>query len=116
MFWSGCSKDRYKSEVNGIKDYVETKDGVIPNSHSESNSLYVGTSYIGKSLYVGGAYQNSYSYFGVRVHAIPKIPQHSHGKPQPKIEYSPINIRSLSHKAMFESVTSLPILRFQVSN
>lgn len=96
-------KDRYKSEVNGIKDYVETKDGVIPNSHSESNSFYVGTSYIGKSLYVGGAYQNSYSYFGVPGYAIPKIPQHSHGKPQPKIEYSPINIRSLSHKAMFES-------------
>ncbi|WP_079243926.1 TonB-dependent receptor [Chryseobacterium indologenes] len=96
-------KDRYKSEVNGIKDYVETKDGVIPNSHSESNSFYVGTSYIGKSLYVGGAYQNSYSYFGVPGYAIPKIPKHSHGKPQPKIEYSPINIRSLSHKAMFES-------------
>ncbi|MEN5307666.1 TonB-dependent receptor [Chryseobacterium cucumeris] len=96
-------KDRYKSEVNGIKDYVETKDGVIPNSHSESNSFYVGTSYIGKSLYAGGAYQNSYSYFGVPGYAIPKIPQHSHGKPQPKIEYSPINIRSLSHKAMFES-------------
>ncbi|MFS4472421.1 TonB-dependent receptor [Chryseobacterium sp. T20] len=95
--------DRYKSEVNGIKDYVETKDGVIPNSHSESNSFYVGTSYIGKSLYVGGAYQNSYSYFGVPGYAIPKIPKHSHGKPQPKIEYSPINIRSLSHKAMFES-------------
>ncbi len=96
-------KDRYKSEVNGIKDYVETKDGVIPNSHSESNSFYVGTSYIGKSLYAGGAYQNSYSYFGVPGYAIPKIPKHSHGKPQPKIEYSPINIRSLSHKAMFES-------------
>ncbi|PWW16977.1 TonB-dependent receptor [Chryseobacterium sp. AG844] len=96
-------KDRYKSEVNGIKDYVETKDGEIPNSHSESNSFYVGTSYIGKSLYAGGAYQNSYSYFGVPGYAIPKIPKHSHGKPQPKIEYSPINIRSLSHKAMFES-------------
>lgn len=95
--------DRYKSEVNGIKDYVETKDGVIPNSHSESNSFYVGTSYIGKSFYAGGAYQNSYSYFGVPGYAIPKIPKHSHGKPQPKIEYSPINIRSLSHKAMFES-------------
>ncbi|WP_228406951.1 TonB-dependent receptor [Chryseobacterium sp. MYb7] len=50
------SKDRYKSEVNGIRDYVETKDGVIPNSHSESNSFYVGTSYIGKSFYAGGAY------------------------------------------------------------
>ncbi|MGV2448594.1 UNVERIFIED_CONTAM: TonB-dependent receptor [Ralstonia mannitolilytica] len=96
-------KDRYKSEVNGIKDYVETKDGEIPNSHSESNSFYVGTSYIGKSLYAGGAYQNSYSYFGVPGYAIPKIPKHSHGKPQPKIEYSPINIRSLSHKAIFES-------------
>lgn len=96
-------KDRYKSEVNGIKDYVETRDGEIPNSHSESNSFYVGTSYIGKSLYAGGAYQNSYSYFGVPGYAIPKIPKHSHGKPQPKIEYSPINIRSLSHKAMFES-------------
>ncbi|WP_407846525.1 TonB-dependent receptor [Chryseobacterium sp. KCF3-3] len=95
--------DRYKSEVNGIKDYVETKDGVIPNSHSESNSFYVGTSYIGKSFYAGGAYQNSYSYFGVPGYAISKIPKHSHGKPQPKIEYSPINIRSLSHKAMFES-------------
>ncbi|WP_343641663.1 TonB-dependent receptor [Chryseobacterium sp.] len=96
-------KDRYKSEVNGIKDYVETKDGEIPNSHSESNSFYVGTSYNGKSLYAGGAYQNSYSYFGVPGYAIPKIPKHSHGKPQPKIEYSPINIRSLSHKAIFES-------------
>lgn len=96
-------KDRYKSEVNGIKDYVETKDGVIPNSHSESNSLYAGISYIGKSLYAGGAYQNSYSYFGVPGYAIPKIPKHTHGKPQQKIEYLPINIRSLSHKAMFES-------------
>jgi len=96
-------KDRYKSEVNGIRDYVETKDGEIPNSHSESNSFYVGTSYIGKSFYAGGAYQNSYSYFGVPGYAIPKIPKHTHGKSQPKIEYSPINIRSLSHKAMFES-------------
>ncbi|RQO40630.1 TonB-dependent receptor [Chryseobacterium sp. KBW03] len=97
------SKDRYKSEVNGIREYVETKDGVIPNSHSESNSFYIGTSYIGKSFYAGGAYQNSYSYFGVPGYAIPKIPTHSHGKPQQKIEYLPINIRSLSHKAMFET-------------
>jgi iron complex outermembrane receptor protein len=97
------SKDRYKSEVNGIRDYVETKDGVIPNSHSESNSFYIGTSYIGKSFYAGGAYQNSYSYFGVPGYAIPKIPTHSHGKPQQKIDYLPINIRSLSHKAMFET-------------
>ncbi|TZF98664.1 TonB-dependent receptor (plasmid) [Chryseobacterium panacisoli] len=96
------STDHYKSEVNGIRDYVETKDGTIPNSHSESNSFYVGTSYIGKSLYAGGAYQNSYSYFGVPGYAMQKIPTHTHGKPQ-KIEYRPINIRSLSHKAMFES-------------
>lgn len=107
-------KDRYKSEVNGIKDYVETRDGEIPNSHSESNSFYAGTSYIGKSLYAGGAYQNSYSYFGVPGYAIPKIPQHSHGKPQPKIEYSPINIRSLSHKAMFES--GYKFTRFPISS
>lgn len=97
-------KDRYKSEVNGITDYVQTKDGVIPNSHSESNSFYVGTSYIGKSFYAGGAYQNSYSYFGVPGYALAKIPVHSHGKPQQKIEYLPINVRSLSHKAMLESV------------
>ncbi len=106
------SKDRYKSEVNGIRDYVETKDGEIPNSHSESNSFYAGTSYVGKSFYAGGAYQNSYSYFGVPGYAIPKIPQHTHGKPQQKIEYLPINIRSLSHKAMFESgyrLTNFPI-------
>lgn len=96
-------KDRYRSEVNSIKDYVETKDGAIPNSHSESNSFYVGTSYLGKSFYAGGAYQNSYSYFGVPGYAIYKIPGHSHGAPQPKIEYLPINIRSLSHKAMFET-------------
>ncbi|MGX5684268.1 TonB-dependent receptor [Chryseobacterium cucumeris] len=107
-------KDRYKSEVNGIKDYVETRDGEIPNSHSESNSFYVGTSYIGKPLYAGGAYQNSYSYFGVPGYAIPKIPKHSHGKPQPKIEYSPINIRSLSHKAMFES--GYKFTRFPISS
>lgn len=107
-----AAKDRYKSEVNGIRDYVETKDGVIPNSHSESNSFYVGTSYIGKSFYVGGAYQNSYSYFGVPGYAIAKMPKHTHGKPQQKIEYLPINIRSLSHKAMFESgysFTNFPI-------
>ena len=106
------SKDRYKSEVNGIRDYVETKDGVIPNSHSESNSFYVGTSYIGKSFYAGVAYQNSYSYFGVPGYAIAKIPKHTHGKPQQKIEYLPINIRSLSHKAMFEKgyrFTNFPI-------
>jgi len=106
------SKDRYKSEVNGIRDYVETKDGVIPNSHSESNSFYVGTSYIGKSFYAGGAYQNSYSYFGVPGYAIAKIPKHTHGKPQQKIEYLPINIRSLSHKAMLETAyrfTNFPI-------
>ncbi|MGE8512989.1 MAG: TonB-dependent receptor domain-containing protein, partial [Chryseobacterium culicis] len=59
--------------------------------------------YIGKSFYAGGAYQNSYSYFGVPGYAIPKIPKHTHGKPSQKIEYLPINIRSLSHKAMFES-------------
>nr|WP_315028613.1 TonB-dependent receptor [uncultured Chryseobacterium sp.] len=97
------NKDRYRSEVSSIKDDVETKDGVIPNSHSESNSFYIGTSYIGKSFYVGGAYQNSYSYFGVPGYALPKIPTHSHGKPQKKVDYLPINIKSLSHKAMFES-------------
>ncbi|WP_126650702.1 TonB-dependent receptor [Chryseobacterium aureum] len=97
------AKDRYKSEVNGIRDYIETKDGMIPNSHSESNSFYMGTSYIGKSFYAGGAYQNSYSYFGIPGYAIAKMPEHTHGKPQQKIEYLPINIRSLSHKAMFES-------------
>ncbi|WP_312510352.1 TonB-dependent receptor [Chryseobacterium culicis] len=97
------SKDRYKSEVNGIRDYVATKDGIIPNSHSESNSFYAGTSYIGKSFYAGGAYQNSYSYFGVPGYAIAKLPKHTHGNPQQKIEYLPVNIRSLSHKAMLES-------------
>ncbi|AZB27726.1 MULTISPECIES: TonB-dependent receptor [Chryseobacterium] len=105
-------KDRYKDEVNNIRDYVQTKDGEIPNSHSESNSFYVGTSYIGKTFYAGVAYQNSYSYFGVPGYTLSKMPQHSHGKPQPQIEYLPINIRSLSHKAMFESVykfTNFPI-------
>ncbi|PWN71512.1 TonB-dependent receptor [Chryseobacterium phosphatilyticum] len=97
------TKDRYRSEVNSINDIVPQKDGVIPNSHSESNSFYIGTSYIGKSFYVGGAYQNSYSYFGVPGYAMPKMPAHSHGKPQKKIEYLPINIKSFSHKAMFES-------------
>ena len=97
------SKDRYRSEVNSINDIVPTKDGVIPNSHSESNSFYIGTSYIGKSFYLGGAYQNSYSYFGVPGYAMPKMPAHTHGKPQKKIDYLPINIKSLSHKAIFES-------------
>ncbi|MDR6524994.1 iron complex outermembrane receptor protein [Chryseobacterium rhizosphaerae] len=97
------TKDRYRSEVNSIKDYVPTKDGVIPNSHSESNSFYVGTSYIGKSFYLGGAYQNAYSYFGVPGYTLSKIPKHSHGKPQKTLEYVPINIKSLSHKAMLET-------------
>ncbi|MBV8327221.1 TonB-dependent receptor [Chryseobacterium sp.] len=97
------TKDRYKSEINSIKDNVPIQDGVIPNSHSESNSFYAGTSYIGQSFYIGGAYQNSYSYFGVPGYALPKIPQHSHGKPQKKIDYLPINIKSLSHKVMLET-------------
>ncbi|MDE5491430.1 TonB-dependent receptor [Elizabethkingia meningoseptica] len=97
-------KDRYRSEVNSIKDIGPVKEGEITNSHSERNSFYLGTSYIGKSFYVGGAYQNSYSYFGAPGYALPKMPEHSHGnKPQEKIEYQPINVRSLSHKAMFES-------------
>ncbi|WP_317166991.1 TonB-dependent receptor [Chryseobacterium bernardetii] len=53
---------------------------------------------------MGGAYQNSYSYFGVPGYALAKMPEHSHGKPQQKINYLPINIRSLSHKTMLESV------------
>lgn len=105
-------KDRYKPEIRSINDYVSEKKREIPNSHSEQNSFHIGTSYIGKSFYVGGAYQNSYSYFGVPGYAMSKMPEHSHGKPQEKIEYVPINVRSLSHKAMLESMykfTHFPI-------
>ncbi|MCJ7936284.1 MAG: TonB-dependent receptor [Chryseobacterium sp.] len=111
-------KDRYRSEVNSIQDIVPTQDGLIPNSHSESNSFYIGTSYIGKSLYLGGTYQNSYSYFGVPGYALFKIPAHSHGKPQKQPEYLPININSLSHKAMFESAytfSDFPIAGIQLN-
>ncbi len=112
------AKDRYRSEVNSIKDYVPLKDGIIPNSHSESNSFFMGTSYIGKSFYAGAAYQNSYSYFGVPGYALPKIPEHTHGKAQKKIEYLPVNISSLSHKAMLESVyrfTHFPIANIRLN-
>jgi iron complex outermembrane receptor protein len=67
---------------------------------------------ISENRFMRCAYQNSYSYFGVPGYTLSKMPQHSHGKPQPQIEYLPINIRSLSHKAMFESVykfTNFPI-------
>lgn len=98
------TKDRYRREVNSIKDLGPVKDGEITNSHSERNSFHIGTGYVGESFYVGAAYQNSYSYFGAPGYAMPKMPEHSHGnKPQEKIDYLPINVMSLTHKAMLES-------------
>lgn len=97
------NKPLYKRGVKSIKDYVSYKKGTIPNSHSERNSFHIGTSYIGKSFYMGVAYQNSYSYLGIPGYALSAMPEHSHGQSQKKIEYMPVNTRSLSHKAMLES-------------
>lgn len=102
--WSRSYERPLHTRSKQYKRFGSRKDGEITNSHSERNSFHIGTGYVGESFYIGAAYQNSYSYFGAPGYAMPKMPEHSHGnKPQEKIDYLPINVMSLTHKAMLES-------------
>jgi len=83
--------------VKGIYDYGPVKKGIMPNSHSESRAVNVGTSYMGDHYYAGIGYRGSYSYYGIPGYAWYKT------------EYLPINIRSQSNSVLFESGVHAPL-------
>jgi len=96
---------RYVREVYGIRDYYPVEKGIMPNSHGESKSVNLGTSFIKHDLRIGVGIKANEGYFGVPAFA--KIdqpePHHDHGARAKTAIYSPINTRSLNYEGLFES-------------
>ncbi|MBE8722287.1 TonB-dependent receptor [Sphingobacterium pedocola] len=89
--------------VKGISDYAPVKKGIMPNSHSESRAVNVGSSYIRRNYRIGLGYRASEGYYGIPGFALATIPKHTHEPVAQAPEYAPINTRALSHSLLFES-------------
>lgn len=96
--------------VKGIHDYAPVVRGIMPNSHSKSYALNLGTSYIGDSFSAGLGYKRSYGYYGIPGFALPKLPGHTHTHDDGYTHevggstgYLPINTRSASNSILLES-------------
>ncbi|MBS7566747.1 TonB-dependent receptor [Mucilaginibacter sp. Bleaf8] len=96
--------------VKGIYDYAPVKKGIMPNSHSDSHALNIGTSYIGKNFYAGVGYRKSYGYYGIPGFALRQLPGHTHTHDDGythviagDMVYLPINTRLGSNSLLFES-------------
>lgn len=93
----------YTTTVKGIRDYAPVTKGIMPNSHSESRGINIGTSYIGQRFYIGTGYRGMEGYYGIPGFAQSTKPKHTHGTSAPEPEYSPINTRSRSNTILIES-------------
>jgi iron complex outermembrane receptor protein len=96
--------------VKGIYDYSPVTRGIMPNSHSESRFLNVGTTYLGENFYAGIGYRGSYGYYGIPGFALRKLPGHTHThndgythEISGETVYLPINTRSQSSSLLFET-------------
>lgn len=96
--------------VKGIHDYAPVVRGIMPNSHSNSYALNLGTSYISEKFYAGLGYKRSYGYYGIPGFALQKLPGHTHTHDDGythevggSTSYLPINTRSASNSILLES-------------
>ncbi len=93
----------YFSTVLGIRDYAPVRKGIMPNSHAESRSAYVGASYIQDYFRVGIGYKAIEGYYGVPAFARLSKPKHTHDPSEVVAPtYMPINTRTLSHSVHLE--------------
>jgi iron complex outermembrane receptor protein len=93
--------------VKGITDYAPVTKGIMPNSHSNSHAMNVGTSYVGDKFSAGLGYRRSYGYYGIPGFALRKLPGHVHSHDAgdahvaaAETTYLPINTRSASNSLM----------------
>lgn len=93
----------YTTVVKGIYDYVPVTRGIMPNSHADSRSVNLGTSYIGEDLRVGVGYRALEGYYGVPGFAMATKQGHTHGAAMPAPAYAPINTRALSHSVLLHA-------------
>lgn len=96
--------------VKGIYDYAPVTKGIMPNSHSNSYAMNLGTSYVGEKYHVGLGYRRSYGYYGIPGFALRKLPGHTHTHDdgythvvEGEFTYLPINTRSVSNSILLES-------------
>jgi iron complex outermembrane receptor protein len=94
--------------VKGIYDYAPVTKGIMPNSHSNSYAINLGTSYIGERFRAGIGYRKSFGYYGIPGFALLTLPGHTHNdghnhSAQGEMTYLPINTRSASNSLLLES-------------
>jgi iron complex outermembrane receptor protein len=94
--------------VKGIYDYAPVTKGIMPNSHSNSYGVNLGTSYIGEKFRAGIGFKRSYGYYGIPGFALLTLPGHTHNDghdhgTQAEMSYLPINTRSSSNSLLIES-------------
>jgi len=100
----------YEKVVHGISDYAPVTKGIMPNSHSKSKSLNIGTNYSRDNLSVGIGYRYIEGFYGIPGFALTNRPTHSHDHGHnhdhgavSSSEYAPINTASISSSILFES-------------
>jgi len=93
----------YTQVVHGITDYVPVTRGIMPNSHAESRSVNIGSSFIKENYSVGIGYRALEGYYGVPGFAQAAKPKHSHDVVLPAPIYEPVNTRAWSHILSMES-------------
>jgi iron complex outermembrane receptor protein len=98
------------TKIKGIYDYAPVEKGIMPNSHSNSYSVNLGTSYVGEHIRAGIGYRRSYGYYGIPGFALRKLPGHTHTHDDGYIHvvegattYLPINTRSASNSLLMEA-------------
>lgn len=98
------------TKIKGIYDYAPVTRGIMPNSHSNSYAVNLGTSYLGKNIRAGIGYRRSYGYYGIPGFALRKLPGHTHTNDngethvvEGETTYLPINTRSSSNSLLMEA-------------
>ncbi|WP_437918017.1 TonB-dependent receptor [Sphingobacterium sp. LRF_L2] len=89
--------------VRSITDFHPVEHGVMPNSHSDSRAINLGTGLIKEKYRLGIGYRALEGYYGIPGFAQTTQAKHTHDAVQPPIEYQAINTRALSHAVQLES-------------
>ncbi len=93
----------YTEVVKGITDYAPVQKGIMPNSHAQSRSINLGTSFFGDNYHIGLGYRGMEGYFGIPGFALSTKPKHTHEPIAQPLQYDPINTRSRSNSLLFAS-------------
>lgn len=96
------STPEYHTVVKSIMDYAPVTPGLMPNSHAESRSVHLGTSFLRENFRIGMGYRALEGFYGVPGFAQLSPVGHTHDPNPVQAPYEPINTRALSHLIRLE--------------